>query len=179
MMNEILKDLKPDINGLGWLEGHFESKSFFKGNISITIFDNTDEAKDYAIKCIKHYNQLNDNKEIVNEIIDKLEKFMYYMYEEWKAMGIYDEIANNVENTIDDYKKEQNIFKYLTNPGLYIELPEDNEDEIGYVLTADCPWEPEHQCSIIIRNNSLKYVGPCEGQNPWCDDEEYYCIWGK
>ncbi len=67
----------------------------------------------------------------------------------------------------------------LSRPRLYVELPEDEEDaeEIGYCIEAECPWEPEHQCSIIIRNDEVKYVGPSEGNTPWDDEDEYYCIW--
>jgi len=45
MDKEILNNLKEDDNGLGWLEGKFESKSLFQGKIDITIMDNTDTAK--------------------------------------------------------------------------------------------------------------------------------------
>ena len=98
------------------------------------------------------------------------------MYEEWKAMGIYDDITRDIEPVINGYKEGKSLLKYLTKPGLYIELPE-NIDEIGYVIQTECPWEPEHMCAIVILENELKYVGPSEGNTPWDDDDEYYCIW--
>ena len=176
MDKEILNNLKEDVNGLGWLEGKFESKSLFQGKIDITIMDNTDVAKEYAEKCIAHYNAINNNKELLKKIQEGLAKFMLYMYEEWKAMGIYDDITRDIEPVINGYKEGNSLLKYLTKPGLYIEVPE-NIDEIGYVIQTECPWEPEHMCAIVIRENELKYVGPSEGNTPWDDDDEYYCIW--
>lgn len=41
----LIKNLKEDDNSLGWLEGKFESKSLFQGEIDITIMDNTYIAK--------------------------------------------------------------------------------------------------------------------------------------
>ena len=135
-----------------------------------------DLAKEYAEKCIAHYNAINNNKELLEKIQEGLAKFMLYMYEEWKAMGIYDDITKDIEPVINGYKEGNSLLKYLTKPGLYIELPE-NIDEIGYVIQTECPWEPEHMCAIVIRENELKYVGPSEGNTPWDDDDEYYCIW--
>ncbi len=51
------------------------------------------------------------------------------------------------------------------------------KNEIGYGIECECPWEPEHQCIILIRNNNVVYVGPSEGNDPWQDENEYYCIW--
>lgn len=81
----MFKYLKEDDNGLGWLEGKFESKSLFQGEIDITIMDNTDIAKEYAEKCIVHYNALNNNIELLGKIQESLAKFMMFMYEdcEW------------------------------------------------------------------------------------------------
>ena len=104
MDKEILNNLKEDVNGLGWLEGKFESKSLFQGKIDITIMDNTDVAKEYAEKCIAHYNAINNNKELLEKIQEGLAKFMIYMYEEWKAMGIYDDITRDIEPVINGYK---------------------------------------------------------------------------
>ena len=93
------------------------------------------------------------------------------------GMGIYDDIAKGMESALKGYMEGRNLWEFLSNPTLFVVLPEDGETtEIGYVIEADCPWEPEHQCSIIIRGNHLKYVGPSEGNTPW-DDDEYYCIW--
>ncbi len=173
MNSELIYSLKEDNNGLGWLEGKFESKSLFQGEIDITIMDNTDIAKEYAEKCIEHYNVLNNNKELLGKIQESLAKFMMFMYEDCE----WDETTKkNIETAIKGFNEGNSLLKYLTNPEIYIELPEDI-DEIGYVIQTECLWEPEHMCAIIIRENELKYVGPSEGNTPWDDDDEYYCIW--
>lgn len=173
----IIRDMRPDENGLGWLYGKFDSESIFKGEMKMTIYSDTEESIAYAEKCIAHYNRLTENPALLDKIRENLKKFMYYMRDEWEAMGIYEEIAEDTDKAVKGCEAGEDIIKSLTNPCLSIELPEDDTDEIGYNIESDCPWEPEHQCSIIIRNDTLKYVGPCERNTPWDDDDEYYCIW--
>ncbi|MBP3746651.1 MAG: hypothetical protein J6I47_04215 [Ruminococcus sp.] len=58
---------------------------------------------------------------------------------------------------------------------MYIDAPEG--EGIGYCIVADCPWELEHQCEIIIRDDTVLYTGPCEVDTPRGDEDDYYCIW--
>lgn len=173
----IIRDILHDEGGLDWLNGKFDSASLFNGEMDITIYGDSDEYTEYAEKCIAHYNCLNENPELMADIREKLAKFMYYMRDEWESMGIYDDIAEDTEKAVEEYESGGDILKYLTKPCLNIEMSEDYSDETGYSITAECPWEPEHQCSIIIRGDQLKYVGPDDGNTPWDDDDEYYCIW--
>ncbi len=103
------------------------------------------------------------------------------MYDEWKEMGIYDDIAADTAKAVEAYEAGKQLLSCLSRPHLYVELPEDEEyaGMIGYTIGSDCPWEPEHQCSIIIREDEVVYVGPSEGNTPWDDDDEYYCIWNE
>lgn len=173
----IIKDLVHDEGGLGWLNGKFESHSLFSGDMGITIYSDTDDAVRYAERCIEHYDRLTENAELMADIRDKLAKFMQYMRDEWEAMGIYDDIAEDTDKAAADVEAGGDIINHLSRPCLNIDPPADGTDEIGYEILSDCPWEPEHQCSLIIRGDKLKYAGPCEGNTPWDDDDEYYCIW--
>lgn len=174
----LIRGLKSNNSELEWLEGKFDSMSLFSEEISIIIEDNSYEAKEYAEKCVAHYNMLNTNETLIKEIQNKMAKFMLYMYGEWNAMGIYDDIAEGMEVALKGYNEGRKLWEFLSRPSLLVVLPEDGETtEIGYIIEADCPWEPEHQCSIIIRGNDLKYVGPSEGNTPWDDEDSYYCIW--
>ena len=67
------------------------------------------------------------------------------------------------------------LIEFLYKPTMYIYAPKG--DEIGYCIECECPWEPEHQCNIVIRGDKVLYVGPSEGEDPWGDDEDYYCYW--
>ena len=51
------------------------------------------------------------------------------------------------------------------------------QDEIGYGIECECPWEPEHQCCILIRNDKVVYVGTSEGLDPWGEEDDYHCVW--
>ena len=90
-------------------------------------------------------------------------------------MGIYDEIVNEIEPVMEGYKSGRNLIEYLSEPTLYVYPPKG--DGIGYGIECDCPWEPEHQCLIIIRNDELLYVGQSDGLDAWGDEDDYYCIW--
>lgn len=173
----IIKELISTNDGLGWLNGKFASRSLFLGDMDITIYSDTENAVRYAEKCIAHYNSLTDNASLMADIRDKLRKFMYYMRDEWEAMGIYEDIAEDTDKAVNDIENGGDILDHLKRPCLNIDPPKDGTDEIGYEIVSDCPWEPEHQCSIIIRGDKLKYAGPCEGNTPWDDDDDYYCIW--
>lgn len=170
-----IRDLKPDINDF-FLDGIFDSTSLFQGEMAISIDKDSGTTVEYAEKCIAHYNALTENEKIMDDIQICLSKFMLYMYEEWKAMGIHDDIAEGVEPAIKGYEAGESLLKYLSKPRMYVEQAE-GSGEIGYLIESECPWEPEHMCSIIIRGDELKYVGPSECNTPWDDDEDYYCIW--
>ena len=49
---------------------------------------------------------------------------------------------------MEGYKAGNQLVTYLYKPTLYVfsQL----EGEIGYGIKCECPWEPEHQCSIEI-----------------------------
>jgi len=170
----IIKDLQTDENG--WFaNGKFNSTSLFNGEMAVSIFVDDGATVEYAEKCIAHYNSLNNNSDILLELQEYLARFFLYMYSEWKEMGIYDEIVDNIEPVMKSYKVGENLIKYLSRPTLYVYAPQG--DGIGYGIGCDCTWEPEHQCLIIIRNDELLYVGPSDCLDAWGDEDDYYCIW--
>lgn len=97
------------------------------------------------------------------------------MYDEWEAMGIYDEIVDKIKPVMEGYNSGKKLIDYLDRPTLYVYAPQGNG--FGYGIKCECPWEPEHQCLILIRNDDLLYVGPSDGLDAWGDKDEYYCIW--
>ncbi len=170
----IIRNLQTDENG--WFEeGTFTSNSIFPGEMNILIFVDDGATVEYAEKCIGNYNELIDKAELCTELQKKLANFFIYMYDEWGSMGIYDEIVERLNPIMEGYNSGKNLIDYLENPTLCIYAPQ--ESGFGYGIECDCPWEPEHKCLIIIRNNELLYVGPSDGLDAWCDKDEYYCIW--
>lgn len=171
----IIRDLKMDENG--WFaEGKFDSKSFFQGEMKLLIFADDGATEEDAIRCIEHYNGLLEKPDVCKQIQEGLEKFFLYMYDEWNNFGdMYGDIAQSLEPIMDEYKSGTQLVTYLYKPKLYV-FPQ-LENEIGYGLECECPWEPEYQCSIMIRNDKVVYVGPSEGEDPWGDEDDYYCIW--
>jgi len=171
----MIRDLKLDVNG--WFaEGKFDSTSLFRGEMNLTIFADDGATEEDAITCIEHYNGLSDKPDVCEQIQEGLIKFFLYMYDEWNASGsLYSDIIQNLKTVMDGYKSGSQLVTYLYKPTLLV-FPQ-LENEIGYGLECECPWEPEHQCSIMIRNDKVVYVGPSEVDDPWGDAEDYYCIW--
>ena len=98
-MMSIIKDLKTDKNG--WFaDGKFNSISLFKGEMAVSIFVDDGATVEYAEKCITHYNNLNNNSNMLLKLQEYLIKFFLYMYAEWKEMGIYDEIVDDIEHEL-------------------------------------------------------------------------------
>lgn len=172
-----IRDLKLDENG--WFaDGKFDSISLFQNEINVCIFIDDGASEEDAERCIIHYNSLMDKKEMYVKIQEGLEKFFLYIYDEWKAFNdIYGDIVDSLNVVMDEYKEGKNLISFLSDPTLFV-FPQ-KENEIGYGIACNCPWEPEHQCLILIRNNTVVYVGPSEGLDPWGDEEDYYCIWNE
>ena len=88
------------------------------------------------------------------------------MYDEWGDFSdVYGDVEDSLKPVMDGYNEGKQLITYLYDPTLYV-FPQ-LENEIGYGVVCECPWEPEHQCSIMIRNDKVVYVGPAEGEDPW------------
>jgi len=170
----VIRNSQIDENG--WFaDGKFDSVSLFEGKMTVSIFVDDGATVEYAEKCIAHYNNLKNNPGLLAKLEEYLSRFFLYMYDEWKAMGIYDDIVDDMEPVMQGHKSGKSLLGYLSNPTLYV-YPANGEG-VGYGINCDCPWEPEHQCLIIIRNDELLYVGQSDGLDAWGDEEDYYCIW--
>ncbi|MBQ0065445.1 MAG: hypothetical protein KBT48_06740 [Firmicutes bacterium] len=172
-----IRDIKSDENN--WFTyGIFDSTSLFHEEMKVMIFTDDGASLEDAYRCIEHYNSLTDQSDLYTQIENMLKPFFLYMYEEWGAMeDVYEEIADSLEPVIEGFKKGEALCSYLYSPTLLV-FPQ-LEGELGYGVEAECPWEPEHMCCILIRNEKVVYVGPSEGNDPWQDEEDYYCIWNE
>lgn len=168
----IIRGLKTDENG--WFTtGTFDSKVFLPGEMSIMIFTDDGASIEDAEECISHFNSLGGKPELIASVERRLGKFFQYMYDEWAAMGIYEQIVDSLKDVKEGYAAGRKMSAYLSEPGMIV-YPQKN-GEIGYGIECQCPWEPEHQCLILIRNDECVYVGPSEMLDPW--DEEYlHCV---
>lgn len=150
---------------------------FQKGSLYVPMFGRDIEVwieneaeMDYAERCAEHLTALSD--EMIDTICEKSVIYYQFMLEEW---GDFEEVSggilNEIRNTIPEDAEGRDILKYITSPSLYILSPE--SDDIGYSIECGCVWEPEHGLEIIIRNNTVLYVGPAEGLGAWEDDDVY------
>ena len=171
-----IRDLQVEENGL-FAQGVFDSRSLFQGEMPVSIFvaDGASEAD--AERCIEQYNALPEGGAIDDAIQRGLERFFLYMYDEWGAFDIYDGIAQSLIPIMDGYKNGARLISYLYKPSLAVYAQRNGE--VGYGIECECPWEPEHMCLILVRNGEVVYVGPSEGQEPWDDEDEFYCIWNE
>ncbi len=171
---ELIRNMKTDENG--WFTtGVFDSESFLPGETAIMIFTDEGASVEDAEKCIANYNRLADHPETIAAIEKGLEQFFLYMYDEWDAMGIFDHIVESLKPVMEEYHKGTRLSTFLSRPTMIV-YPQQN-GETGYGIECDCPWEPEHQCLILIRNDTCVYVASSEMLDPWSDEDELRCIW--
>lgn len=148
-----------------FIEGTFHS-TLFNCEIGINIDPEVD--MEYAEMCVEHFNSLSDD--MIDEFCEMAIRYCEFMREEWADFG-YDDIVEEIENTIPKKVEGRNILQFISSPTMYIMPPEQNIP--GYSIECDCIWEPEHGLDWIIRENKNLYVGQSEALGAWCDDEEY------
>ena len=171
---DTIRDLQTDENG--WFTtGRFESKAFLPGGMDIMIFTDDGACTEDAEKCVAHFNTLGDKPRTLEAIEKGLKGFFLYMYDEWAAMGIFDNIVRSLKPVMEEYRKGTPLSSFLSSPTLLV-YPQQNGDT-GYGLECCCPWEPEHQCLILFRNDDVVYVGPSDMLDPWTDEEYLHCVW--
>lgn len=171
---DIIRDIKDD--GL-FTYGKFDAKAFLPGEMNLMIFTEDGATIEDAEKCIAHLNSLADKPEVLAAIEKRLEQFFLYMYDEWAAMGIYNDIVESLKPVMQDYNKGSKLSSFLSRPDLVVYQQQDGD--IGYGIQTECPWEPEHQCLILIKNDECVYVGPSEMLDPWDDEEYLHCVWDE
>ena len=173
---KMIRNLKTDEEG--WFTtATFDSKVFLPGEMSIMIFTDDGAGPEDAARCIEHFNSLDEKLEIIASIEKRLVKFFLYMYEEWAALAdfeIYARLAESLKDVREGYENGRKLSSYLSGPGMNVYLQQNGD--VGYGIECECPWEPEHKCLILIRNDECVYVGPSDMLDPW--DEEYlHCVW--
>ena len=171
---DIIRDMKTDENG--WFTtGRFESKAFLAGDWDVMIFTDDGASVEDAEKCIAHFNAIGGRAHALEAIEKGLEGFFLYMYDEWDAMGIFDRIVQALKPVMEEYRKGTALSSFLSSPTLLV-YPQQNGDT-GYGIECECPWEPEHQCLILIKNDDVVYVGSSEMLDPWTDEQYLHCVW--
>ncbi len=154
-----------------------KSDLFIKGIFYAPLFDreikiNIDPDVDmkYAEMCAEHFNNLSEK--MVDEFCEMAINYCEFMREGWADFG-YDDIVAEINKAIPNRLKGREVLKFISDPQMYIELPEENIP--GYSITSDCIWEPEHQLEWIIKGNRNLYVGEVRGLNAWDNESEYEC----
>ena len=144
--------------------------SFFNSDVEVLI--EKDVSLEYAEKCIKHINNL--NPETIVFLVDRLNKYCNFMLDAWSDFDIYDSVVENIKTKMSNMNSASDILQHVKPTMFVVTKPEGSE--IAYSLEGECVWEPEHGVDIIIKGNQLLYVGPVQCLGPWCDDEEYKCL---
>ena len=91
-----------------------------------------------------------------------------------KGLEITEPICSPTFTIVQEYEEGRMPFYHFD---VYRIADIEEMDEIGYGIECDCPWEPEHSCLILVRNEKLLYVGESDGLDPWGEAEDYHCIW--
>ena len=90
------------------------------------------------------------------------------------GLGITEPVSSPTFTIVQVYEEGRMPFYHFD---VYRIADIEEMDEIGYGIECDCPWEPEHSCLILVRNEKLLYVGESDSLDPWGEAEDYHCIW--
>lgn len=152
---------------------------FLKGTLfspifkeSIEVWIEKDVSMEYAEKCAEHFTNLSDS--FVDDFCNRAVEYYEFMREEWEEYEIFEDISDEIEQTMPEDIEGREILKYISSPQMFIFVPQG--DMVGYNVECECVWEPEHGLDWIIRGNKTLYVGQAEGLGAWADDEEYESV---
>ncbi|MDE6034485.1 MAG: hypothetical protein K2G36_01045 [Ruminococcus sp.] len=137
------------------IEGTFISRIFKDdGDDRLLVYFDSINIKDYAEKCIEHFNNMSD--EMVDLICSGIIKCA-------ELGGV------NEEFELPELENIRDILKYFWCTNLEIGIPE--RDEIAYIIDGEGEWG--ETVNIVIRGNRVLYVGYDFGASPWEDDDYY------
>ena len=143
----IIKDIK--INGQD-VEGRVHFDLF---GIDIDVMIEDPNCTEYAEKCAKYLNELNDD--LIAHLCKSSVKYCNNFLE---AIG----------EPIKKFKGPRDVLP-LINPILLIVPGLNPEKEPIIHLELNCDWEVEHGMEWIVRGNKVLYVGAFNGEDPTRD----------
>ncbi len=142
------------IKNLRATEDGFEGEMYFTlFDRDIMVFFEEGANEEYANRCVTYLNSLSD--EVVNQLclasIRYCNDFLYGIGEDEKV-----------------FEKPSDVLRLVYPSSLIVPEPlNGNEPVINMEL--NCEWEIEHGMQLIIRNDSVLYVGGYNGEDPWGD----------
>ena len=146
------------------MEGTFKSRIFKDdGDDILLVYFDSITIKDYAEKCIEHFNNMSD--EMIDLICSGIIKCA-------ELGGV------NEEFELPELENVRDILKYFWCTNLEIGMPESDEiaydisetKEIAYIIDGEGEWG--EAINIVIRGNRVLYVG-YDFTSPWEDDDYY------
>lgn len=143
----MIENLKYLVSDIKVMKGFFRSRIFKNGgNDTLAVCLPNDTIKDYAEKCVEHFNNMPDV--MINVIC--------------KAI---------IKNSAKDYSLEnsRDILKYCEFTQIRLYIPEN--DEVAY--TADGINNHGEDISFIVRGNKVLYVGYSCNYPPFESDDYY------
>ena len=143
-MIENLQYLVPDIKVM---RGTFRSRIFKNGeNDILAVYLPNDTIKDYAEKCVEHFNNMPD------EMVDIICKAI-------------------IKRSSKDYsfEKSRDILKYCEFTQIRLYIPENDE----VVYTSDGLNNNGEDISFIVRGNKVLYMGYTCNYSPFESDDYY------
>lgn len=130
------------------MEGTFRSRIFKDdGDDRLLVYFDSITIKDYAEKCIEHFNNMSD--EMIDLICSGIIKCA-------EVGGV------NEEFELPEIENVRDILKYSWFTSLFIDIPKG--DEVAYTVSGEGEWG--EAIDVVVRGNKVLYVGydfsPCE-----------------
>lgn len=143
----MIENLKYLVSDIKVMKGFFRSRIFKNDeNDILAVYLPNDTIKDYAEKCVKHFNNMPD------EMVDIICKAI-------------------IKSSAKDYSLEnsRDILKYCEFTQIRLYIPENDE----VVYTADGLDNNGNDVTFIVRGNKVLYVGDIFNYSPFESDDYY------
>ena len=137
-------------------------------DFEVAVDDDVPEG--YAEKCAEDFNNL--PKETL-DMIYKAAKAYCLRYRQLAEEGDYLDffLEEELSYPIDKNTPAHEIMNCIELIQLCISKPKNPED-IGYWISAECDWEPEHGLEILILNRKVVYLSDYpQHSDPWNVEE--------
>ncbi|OPH62188.1 hypothetical protein BC351_00865 [Paenibacillus ferrarius] len=125
--------------------------SLFDRNIEVSIDDEL--MIEYANICAEYLNSLND--EVINQFC-------------LAAIRYCNEFLSDIGEDEIGFNKPSDVLTLIKPKSLTVPDPQNGLEPV-IDMELDCEWEEEHGMELIIRNDTVLYVGAYYGENPWGD----------
>jgi hypothetical protein len=122
---------------------------------------------EYAQLCAENLAGLSEV--VIDHICQRICDYHQFMLEMWD-----EDFVEEINQEVPADVQGREILNYIDTPTLYVMDP--LGEGIGYSVSGNCPWEPDHGVEFILKDGQLLYVGNTSCLGAWALEKSYKVI---